>query len=67
MVCCSVQRKEVNTLLDDIIKHITPDRAFEGHYAELISVVHKILPHFSDYATLFAMVRAFCVCIHAWM
>ena len=52
----SVQRKEVNTLLDDIIKHITPDRAFEAHYAELIAVVHKILPYFSDYSALFAMV-----------
>ena len=64
MLASPVQKKEVNTLLDDIIKHITPDRAFEAHYAELIAVVHKILPYFSDYSMLFAMVRRlFCFCL----
>lgn len=52
------QKKEVNTLLDDIIKHMTPNRAFERHYSEILSIVNKILPYFTDFSQLFAMVRS---------
>ena len=29
------QKREVNTLVGDVIKHMTPDRAFEQHYLEV--------------------------------
>ena len=32
---CLSQKKEVNTILGDIIKHMTPDRAFEQHYPQV--------------------------------
>lgn len=51
-----MQKREVNTLLDDIIKHMTPDRAFENHYPELMSIINRILTHMTDFPTLFSMV-----------
>ncbi len=51
-----VQKKEVNTLLDDIIKHLTPDRAFESHYSDLMSVISRIVTHMTDYNHVFSMV-----------
>lgn len=50
------QKREVNTLLDDVIKHMTPDRAFESHYPELVSIVNRILAHMTDFHILFSMV-----------
>ncbi|KAG1676021.1 UPF0505 protein C16orf62 [Nymphon striatum] len=50
-------KKEVNTFLSDIIKHVTPDRAFEKHYQQLYSIVDKILSHIHDFAILFSMDR----------
>jgi len=46
----------VNTLLDDVIKHMIPDRAFESHYPDLVSIVNKVITHMTDFATLFSMV-----------
>uniref|UniRef100_A0A1X7VFK8 VPS35 endosomal protein-sorting factor-like n=1 Tax=Amphimedon queenslandica TaxID=400682 RepID=A0A1X7VFK8_AMPQE len=48
-------RKEVNTLLGDIIKHMMPGKAFEDHYSEILSIVNKILPYFTDFSQLFSM------------
>lgn len=31
------QKREVNTVLADIIKHMTPDRAFEDAYPQVTS------------------------------
>lgn len=50
------QKKEVNKILADIIKHMTPDRAFEDYYSQLQSVVTKILAHIHDFSLLFSIV-----------
>ena len=50
------QKREVNTTLADIIKHMTPDRAFEDFYPQLQSVVSKILVHMHDFSLLFSLV-----------
>ncbi len=44
-------------MLDDVIKHMIPERAFERHYPELVSVVNRVVGHMKDFAVLFAMVR----------
>ncbi len=44
-------------MLDNIIKIMSNDRAFESHYPQLVSIVNKILPYFKDFSVLFAMVR----------
>ncbi|XP_076459289.1 VPS35 endosomal protein-sorting factor-like [Babylonia areolata] len=48
-------KREVNKILADIIKHMTPDRAFEDHYPYLQSVMAKILTHMTDFSELFAL------------
>lgn len=48
-------KRNVNTLLSDIIKHMNPDRAFENHYPQLMRVVDRILAHIHDFAVLFTM------------
>ncbi|CAI8033056.1 VPS35 endosomal protein-sorting factor-like [Geodia barretti] len=48
-------KREVNTLLDDIIKHMTPGRVFENHYPELVSIINRILAHMTDFHVLFSM------------
>uniref|UniRef100_A0A8C1QMH7 VPS35 endosomal protein-sorting factor-like n=1 Tax=Cyprinus carpio TaxID=7962 RepID=A0A8C1QMH7_CYPCA len=53
--CRHFTKREVNTILADIIKHMTPDRAFEDAYPQLQSVIKKILPHFHDFSVLFSM------------
>ncbi|XP_061562437.1 VPS35 endosomal protein-sorting factor-like isoform X2 [Phycodurus eques] len=55
--CRHFTKREVHTVLADIIKHMTPDRAFEDAYAQLQSVIRKILAHFYDFAVLFSMER----------
>uniref|UniRef100_A0A3B3RIB6 VPS35 endosomal protein-sorting factor-like n=1 Tax=Paramormyrops kingsleyae TaxID=1676925 RepID=A0A3B3RIB6_9TELE len=55
--CRHFTKREVNTVLSDIIKHMTPDRAFEDTYPQLQSVINKILPHFHDFSVLFSMER----------
>uniref|UniRef100_A0A673M2C9 VPS35 endosomal protein-sorting factor-like n=1 Tax=Sinocyclocheilus rhinocerous TaxID=307959 RepID=A0A673M2C9_9TELE len=56
--CRHFTKREVNTVLADIIKHMTPDRAFEDAYPQLQSVIKKILPHFHDFSVLFSMQEA---------
>uniref|UniRef100_A0A8C1AJT9 VPS35 endosomal protein-sorting factor-like n=1 Tax=Cyprinus carpio carpio TaxID=630221 RepID=A0A8C1AJT9_CYPCA len=53
--CRHFTKREVNTVLADIIKHITPDRAFEDAYPQLQSVIKKILTYFHDFSVLFSM------------
>ncbi|XP_067285819.1 VPS35 endosomal protein-sorting factor-like [Pseudorasbora parva] len=53
--CRHFTKREVNTVLADIIKHMTPDRAFEDAYPQLQSVINKILPYFHDFSVLFSM------------
>ena len=47
----------MNTLLDDVIKHMTPDRAFESHYSDLVAMISRIITHMTDYNILFSMVN----------
>ena len=58
----SLQKKEINTFLGDIIKHMTPDRAYEEFYPQLMSVMSKVLAHQHDFSLLFALVGLF-VCL----
>ena len=37
--------REINFVLRDVIDHLTPDRAFENYYGELVSCLSKILVH----------------------
>ncbi|KAM7382046.1 hypothetical protein PAMA_012755 [Pampus argenteus] len=55
--CRHFTKREVNTVLTDIIKHMTPDRAFEDAYPQLQSVIRKILTYFNDFSVLFSMER----------
>ncbi|KAK7112793.1 hypothetical protein V1264_012185 [Littorina saxatilis] len=48
-------KREVNKILADVIKHMTPDRAFEDHYPRLQSIVSKILTHMKDFSQLFSL------------
>ncbi|KAL4240173.1 hypothetical protein ACF0H5_000967 [Mactra antiquata] len=48
-------KREINTILNDMIKHLTPDRAFEDFYQQLQSVVAKVLAHVHDFAMLFSL------------
>ncbi|CAG2068317.1 unnamed protein product, partial [Timema podura] len=48
--------REVNTFLGDIIRHMTPDRAYENHYPQLHAVIDKVLTHSKDFESLFTMV-----------
>lgn len=43
-------QREVNTILGDIIKHMTPDRAYEQHYPQLqVAFVHtRIIFYFFE-------------------
>ncbi|KAJ3608039.1 hypothetical protein NHX12_025089 [Muraenolepis orangiensis] len=55
--CRHFTKREVNTILADVIKHLTPDRAFEDAYPQLQSVIQKILTYFHDFSVLFSMER----------
>ncbi|UYV82102.1 C16orf62 [Cordylochernes scorpioides] len=48
---------EVNTFLDDIIRHLTPDRAFEHHYPELVRILEQMLSHSRNLSALLTMDR----------
>jgi hypothetical protein len=43
-------------MLGDVIKHLSPDRAFEEYYARLHGIMIKLLANVEDFASLFAMV-----------
>ena len=47
LIYCFSQKREVNSLLGDVIKHMTPDRAFEQHYPQVSSVNVAVLLSFS--------------------
>uniref|UniRef100_A0A6I8QAG6 VPS35 endosomal protein-sorting factor-like n=1 Tax=Xenopus tropicalis TaxID=8364 RepID=A0A6I8QAG6_XENTR len=55
LILCILQKREVNTILADIIKHMTPDRAFEDAYQQLQSVITKVITHFQDFSVLFSV------------
>ncbi|XP_029646027.1 VPS35 endosomal protein sorting factor-like [Octopus sinensis] len=48
-------KREINTVLSDISKHMSPDRAYEDYYPQLQSVVSKVLIHFHNFSVLFGL------------
>uniref|UniRef100_A0A670K256 VPS35 endosomal protein-sorting factor-like n=1 Tax=Podarcis muralis TaxID=64176 RepID=A0A670K256_PODMU len=53
--CRHFTKREVNTVLADVIKHMTPDRAFEEAYPQLQSIIQKVITYFHDFAVLFSL------------
>lgn len=47
--------REVNTFLGDIIKHMSPDRAYEKYYPQLKIVVDNVVQNSQDFEALLAM------------
>jgi hypothetical protein len=43
-------------MLGDVVKHLTPDRAFEEYYGKLHGIMIKLLATIEDFPSLFAMV-----------
>lgn len=43
-------------MLGDVVKHLTPDRAFEEYYVRLHAIMIKLLTNVEDFASLFSMV-----------
>ena len=35
---------------------MTPDRAFESHYSDLVSIINRIVAHMTDFSQVFSMV-----------
>ena len=52
-----MQYLEVDALLGDVVKHLTPERAFEKLQPQLQSIVDKILIHMTKFDEVFMMVR----------
>ncbi|XP_065352764.1 VPS35 endosomal protein-sorting factor-like [Cloeon dipterum] len=48
-------KNEVNAILHDMIRHLTPNRAYEQHYPQLQSVVSILLRNTQDPEILFGM------------
>ncbi|XP_048575354.1 VPS35 endosomal protein-sorting factor-like isoform X2 [Nematostella vectensis] len=53
--CRHFTKREINTLIGDVIKHMLPDRAFEQFYPQLLSIVSKILDNVHDFSVLVSM------------
>ncbi|XP_015271594.1 PREDICTED: UPF0505 protein C16orf62 homolog [Gekko japonicus] len=53
--CRHFTQREVNTVLADVIKHMTPDRAFEEAYPQLQSIIEKVVTYFHDFSILFSL------------
>ncbi|XP_037019323.2 VPS35 endosomal protein-sorting factor-like isoform X1 [Artibeus jamaicensis] len=53
--CKHFTKREVNTVLADVIRHMTPDRAFEDSYPQLRSIIKKVITHFHDFSVLFTV------------
>uniref|UniRef100_A0A8C6EYQ6 VPS35 endosomal protein-sorting factor-like n=1 Tax=Marmota marmota marmota TaxID=9994 RepID=A0A8C6EYQ6_MARMA len=53
--CKHFTKREVNTVLADVIKHMTPDRAFEESYPQLQSIIKKVIAYFHDFSVLFSV------------
>uniref|UniRef100_F7C688 VPS35 endosomal protein-sorting factor-like n=1 Tax=Ornithorhynchus anatinus TaxID=9258 RepID=F7C688_ORNAN len=53
--CRHFTKREVNTVLADVIKHMTPDRAFEDAYPQLHSIIKKVIAYFHDFSVLFSV------------
>ena len=52
----TIQKREVNTVLGEVIKHVTPDRSFERLYSELVVALEKVLAHIQSVPQVLYMV-----------
>jgi hypothetical protein len=43
-------------MIGDVVKHLSPDRAFEDYYPKLHAIMNKILANIEDFASIFSMV-----------
>ncbi|XP_065588372.1 VPS35 endosomal protein-sorting factor-like isoform X2 [Cyrtonyx montezumae] len=53
--CKHFTKREINTVLADVIKHMTPDRAFEDAYPQLQSIIQKVITYIYDFSLLFSV------------
>ncbi|PKK24513.1 hypothetical protein A306_00008881 [Columba livia] len=53
--CRHFTKREVSTVLADVIKHMTPDRAFEDAYPQLQSIIEKVITYIHDFSLLFSV------------
>ncbi|KAK2533362.1 hypothetical protein Q9233_004576 [Columba guinea] len=53
--CRHFTKREVSTVLADVIKHMTPDRAFEDAYPQLQSIIQKVITYIHDFSLLFSV------------
>ena len=51
-----VQNHELNKTFGNIIRHMTPNHAFEDHYPLLLSVVRKVTIHTDQLSNLLSLV-----------
>ncbi|CAH1102339.1 unnamed protein product [Psylliodes chrysocephalus] len=47
--------RELNTVLGDIIEHMSPNRSFEKHYSVLKLIISKVVSQFQDFEMLLIM------------
>ncbi|KAJ8945235.1 hypothetical protein NQ318_011216 [Aromia moschata] len=47
--------REINTIIGDIIDHMTPNRSYEHYYSELKLIIGKIVSHIQDFELLLVM------------
>lgn len=48
--------KQINFIINDLLSHMTPNRAFEDHYPEILSVMEGIVANVTDLEGLVTMV-----------
>lgn len=49
------KKRDVNAILGDILRHLTPDRAFQKFYPELLNILKGILSNVTDFIEIFSM------------
>jgi hypothetical protein len=52
------QKKEINTFLGDIVKHVGSEKDRTAVYPSLLSIVDKVLLYITDFAVLFGLVSS---------
>jgi len=55
VVTCSLQTRATQYLLDDIVKHVTPDRKFLDLQPQLQSIASKLLLNSKNFTELFTL------------
>lgn len=48
----SFQLHEVNNFLGDVLSRLNQNRAFENHYAEMYSIIDKVVAHTKSFERL---------------